>query len=164
MEIGHKAQVSLRMPVAPPPVAKPNRQTLDTSTWLSLVFTQHAQVHSTKRFYLWMSPTSLHHLPHPLSPFSFGLPRLPRMTPPTKVCPSPLGVCEEVSPTMTSSRGDEAVTPESQGQTSSTAKKLATFFQCQFLKSGEEVSHTVIVAPYLAVHRPNGKCSTPQAR
>jgi hypothetical protein len=34
------------------------------------------------------------------------------------VCPSPLGVCAEVSPMTTSSRGEAAAAPESQGQTS----------------------------------------------
>lgn len=40
------------------------------------------------------------------------------MRPPTKVSPSPFGVCEEVSPTAISFRGDSATRPASQGPTS----------------------------------------------
>ena len=56
-----------------------------------------------------ITPHPQHGPPHP---------HLPRITPPTTVCPSPLGVCAEVSPMTTSSRGEAAAAPESQGQTS----------------------------------------------
>ena len=59
--------------------------------------------------------TNKHHPPPTTNP---APPHLPRITPPTTVCPSPLGVREEVSPMTTSSRGDAAAAPESQGQTS----------------------------------------------